>query len=178
MRIISGKYRGKKINPPGNLPLRPTTDFAKEGLFNYLNNKLDFDGLKILDLFCGTGNITYEFASRGVKEITCVEVNFKCAEFIKRTIAQLGASGIKVVSSDVFKFLGYTNQVYDLIFADPPYDLEQTKLLPAIIFDNKLLKQGGYLVIEHPDNKDFSDNVFFQEKRNYGKVNFSFFQNK
>lgn len=178
MRIISGKFRGKKIIPPGNLPVRPTTDFAKEALFNYLSNNFDFEGLKIVDLFCGTGNITYEFASRGVHDITCVEVNFKCTEFIKRTINQLQISTIKVINSDVFKFINYSNEKYDIIFADPPYDLDKTKELPEKIFEKQLLKEDGLLIIEHPEEKDFSDNPHFDEKRRYGKVNFSFFQNK
>lgn len=174
MRIISGKYKGKKINPPGNLPLRPTTDFAKEGLFNYLSNKVSFKNLKVLDLFCGTGNITYEFASRGIEDITCVESNYKCTEFIKRTSAELGIH-IRVVNTDVFKFLSFNNDQYDLIFADPPYNLEQTGLIADLIFEKKLLKKEGYLIIEHPKEKDFSAHPFFDEKRNYGKVNFSFF---
>ncbi|HET6245020.1 MAG: 16S rRNA (guanine(966)-N(2))-methyltransferase RsmD [Bacteroidetes bacterium] len=178
MRIISGKYRGKKINPPNNLPVRPTTDYAKEALFNCLANKIDFEDIKVLDLFCGTGNITFEFASRGVEDLTCVEINFKCAEFIKRTVLELKAKGIKVITSDVYKFISYSSDKYDLIFADPPYDMQETLFLADRIFEKQLLNKNGYLVIEHPEDKDFSNNHFFEERRKYGKVNFSFFHNK
>ena len=176
MRIISGKYKGKKITPPGNLRLRPTTDFAKEGLFNYLNNKINFEGLSVLDLFCGTGNITYEFASRGAEAITCVEANYKSSEFIKKTIPSLADSNIKVLNGDVFKFIASDNNTYDLIFADPPYDLQQTQTIPDLIFERKLLNKDGILILEHPKEKNFSSHPFFDEMRSYGKVHFSFFQ--
>ena len=175
MRIISGKYKGKKINPPGNLHLRPTTDFAKEGLFNYLNNRINFEGISVLDLFCGTGNITYEFASRGAEHITCVEANYKCSEFIKKTIQSLSDSNIKVINTDVFKFITSDNNTYDLIFADPPYDLQQTQILPELLFERKLLNKEGIFILEHPKEKNFSDHPFFEEMRSYGKVLFSFF---
>lgn len=179
MRIISGTYKGRTIHTPKNLPVRPTTDFAKESLFNILNNYIDFEGLKVLDLFCGTGNITYEFASRGSDGITSVDNNYHCCEFVKKTVAALKMQQVKVVKSDVFSFLNRIIDSYDLIFADPPYSLEPEKFkaIHQLVFGNNLLKPGGRLIIEHGERIDFSKYQYFTEHRKYGNVNFSFFYN-
>jgi 16S rRNA (guanine966-N2)-methyltransferase len=177
MRIIRGKFKGRKINAPAGLPTRPTTDFAKEGLFNYLENRLELEGLKVLDLFSGTGNISFELASRGALNITSIENNYKAAEFIRKTVNELGIENFRAIKQDVFKFLGFTKEKFDLIFADPPYDLPQGGMVPQIIYDRTLLNSGGYLIFEHSDDKSYSDHPWFTDQRNYGKVNFSFFLN-
>lgn len=175
MRIISGKYKGRKIEPSGNLPVRPTTDFAKEGLFNVLNNMVDFEGLEVLDLFAGTGNISFEFISRGCASVLAVEQNYNCTKFIKSMAEKLNEHNVRVQNSDVFRFLGFATHPFDLIFADPPFDLDNARLLPSIIFERKLLKEGGMLIVEHAERIDFSQLPHFTQTRHYGKVNFSFF---
>jgi 16S rRNA (guanine966-N2)-methyltransferase len=177
MRIIRGKYKGRKIIAPSGLPTRPTTDFAKEGLFNYLENRIEIEGLKILDLFSGTGNISYELASRGASEITSIENNFKAVDFIRRTAQNLNIPNFRAIKQDVFKFIGFTKEKFDLIFADPPYDLSQGVMVPQIVYERELLNPGGYLIFEHSDNHSFADHPWFVDQRNYGKVNFSFFIN-
>ena len=176
MRIIRGNLQGRKIIAPKNLPVRPTTDFAKEGLFNFLENTIDFENLKVLDLFSGTGNITYEFASRGAGDITSVDSNFHCVTFIRNTIEKFGLKNVKVIKNDVFRFLGFCRESYDLIFADPPYDMVRTELIPEIVFKKELLKKEGFLIVEHSDQTDLSASPRFVEKRMYGKVNFSIFK--
>lgn len=178
MRIISGTHKGRRINPPKNLPVRPTTDFAKESLFNILNNYIDFEGLKVLDLFCGTGNITFEFASRGSTYITSVDDNYQCCEFVKKTITEIKMPQVKVIKSDAFSFLKKIANKYQLIFSDPPYEMEWQKfeLIPELVFDKKLLQPEGILIIEHGVNTDFSKHPDFWEHRKYGNVNFSFFK--
>ena len=175
MRIIHGSLQGRKIIAPKNLPVRPTTDFAKEGLFNFLDNTINFENLKVLDLFSGTGNITYEFASRGAGEITNVDTNYHCVTFIRETIEKFGLKNIKVIKNDVFRFLGFCRESYDLIFADPPYDLIRIELIPRIVFEKNILNKGGLLVVEHSEQTDLSGSSHFIEKRTYGKVNFSIF---
>ena len=177
MRIISGKLKGRSIVATANLPVRPTTDFAKESLFNILNNHIDYDGLTVLDLFCGTGNISYEFASRGVEAITAVDDNFKCTSFVKETAEKFGLANIKVVKYDAFQFLKSTPFTFDIIFADPPYEMEKIESVAEIIFEKKLLNIGGWLIIEHSDKTKLSALPFFYESRTYGKVNFSIFKN-
>lgn len=177
MRIIGGSHKGRNIIAPGNLPVRPTTDFAKEGLFNMLANKIDFEGMEILDLFAGTGNITYEFASRGAKNVLAVDINFHCTTFIRSTAEKLKLENIRVIKSDVFRFVNTCNQSFDLIFSDAPYDLEKVKELPDKIFEKKLLKAEGLLIVEHSEEHNFATHPHFSEHRNYGKVNFSFFKN-
>ena len=176
MRIISGKYRGKRIVAPKRLPVRPTTDMAKEGLFNILNNRYFFNELNVLDLFTGTGNISYEFASRGVLHITAVDQNAHCVRFVAQTSASLG-SEIKTVKSDALKFLHDTGQTLDIIFADPPYAFtakECEKIVEAI-FKKDLLSQDGLLIIEHAPQTDLCSLPHFQESRKYGSSVFSFF---
>lgn len=177
MRIVSGKHRGRVVYPPKNLPVRPTTDFAKESIFNILNNHFEFDGLKILDLFAGTGNISYEFASRGCGEITAVDMNYSCCEFIKKTAAAFGMKEIKVIKADVFGFLKKTTGGFHIIFADPPYELEKIRDLPEIVFSAELLKPDGWLIVEHGPDTDISHLPRFSEQRTYGNVNFSIFIN-
>jgi 16S rRNA (guanine966-N2)-methyltransferase len=177
MRIIGGNLKGIRINPPKNLPVRPTTDMAKESLFNILNNLIDFEGIAILDLFSGTGNISFEFASRGAAEITCVDRNFGCFNYLKRTATELKLESINALKGDVFNFLETETQSYDLIFADPPYDLSTIPLIAPLIFERKLLKPDGILVIEHKSTQDLHQHPNFTEKRKYGFSAFSFFRN-
>ena len=176
MRIVSGSHKSKRINAPKNLPVRPTTDMAKEGLFNIINNRYYFNQIRVLDLFSGTGNIAYEFASRGTKHIFCVDKNYNSVRFIKDTAQELNFNAIETVQIDSFKFLSHHNKVYDIIFADPPYQMNNLKELITMVFEKKILTQEGTLILEHSKEHDFSKQTFFIEKRRYGKVNFSFFQ--
>jgi len=180
VRIISGSLKGRSIIAPSNLPTRPTTDFAKEGLFNMLQSRLDKDysELAILDLFCGTGNISYEFASRGCKALTCVEVDFKCFEFIRKTMTAFALPGVKVVRNDVFLFLKICKIKFDIIFADPPYEMPNIEKIHQQVFERQLLKSGGMLIIEHGVKTNLGKLPHFVEKRSYGNVNFSIFELK
>jgi 16S rRNA (guanine966-N2)-methyltransferase len=177
MRIISGIHKGRVVHPPKNLPVRPTTDFAKESIFNILNNHFEFEGLKILDLFCGTGNITYEFASRECGDITGVDSNYSWCEFVKKTSSDFKMHAIKVIKSDAFAFLKRANLPYHIIFCDPPYDMANFELLPELVFTNKLLKPNGWLIVEHGPTTDLSKLPHFKEHRSYGNVNFAIFEN-
>ena len=178
MRIISGIHGGRKINPPAKMPhTRPTTDIAKEGLFNILQNNLDIDTLKVLDLFGGTGCISYEVASRGAPEITIVEKDDKMYDFIKKTATELGFENFNVVRSDVFRFMDTTNQQYDLIFAGPPYALTTIDELPKKVFEKGLLKPGGWFVLEHTPRNDYKNFAHYKTERNYGSTIFSIFIN-
>lgn len=178
MRIISGKFRGKILIAPRNLPVRPTTDFAKEALFNLLGNQLDFDAVSVLDLFAGTGNISYEFASRGVTNITCVDASHHCTRFIKNTAEKLQLEGVHAIKADAIKFVAKAYKSWDVIFADPPYDFENyTGLIEAVFSGNALLEDGVF-VLEHPAEQDFSEHANFEKTRKYGRVCFSFFKNK
>lgn len=178
MRIISGTNKGKRLVAPKKLPVRPTTDMAKEALFNILNNTFQFSQLSILDLFSGTGNIAYEFASRGSKEITAVDANYDCVKFIKKTAQELDFN-ISTIKSDVFKFLEKAYVKADIIFADPPYDFEELEFLkiPQIVFEKNLLNQNGQLIIEHSKHTNLSNFPNFIEARRYGGSVFSFFEN-
>ncbi|MGB3947780.1 MAG: RsmD family RNA methyltransferase [Bacteroidia bacterium] len=178
MRIIGGTYKGRVLHPPKNLPVRPTTDFAKESLFNILNNHIDFDGLKVLDLFCGTGNITFEFFSRGSNDITSVDSNYQCCDFVKKTVNSLQMTNVKTIKSDVFVFLNKAFAKYDLVFADPPYAMEPEKFarIPQLVFEKQMLNTNGWLIVEHGQNINFTTHPFFTEHRKYGNVNFSFFR--
>lgn len=175
MRIVSGTHRGRTFTPPPNLPVRPTTDFAKESLFNILNNYFEFEYLRVLDLFSGTGSISYEFASRGCKDITAVDGNFKCFSYIKSTADKFRFDSIKVVKSDVFAFLRSGKKPYNVIFADPPYDMGSMADIPAIVFENKLLEPEGWLIIEHSADTDFSQHERLWDQRKYGNTIFSIF---
>ena len=176
MRIISGSHKGRLIQPPANLPVRPTTDMAKESLFNILNNKIDFEDLTALDLFAGTGSISFELASRGAKEITAVDLNYKCVEYISYAAAKFNFNNIRTVRANAIAFLGFCKVQYDLIFADPPYDMIDVASIPDIVSEKKLLKENGLFVLEHSRDVEFSKHKTFLEHRNYGKVNFSFFK--
>lgn len=178
MRIIGGSHKGKILKVPVGLPVRPTTDYAKEALFNILNNKVDIEDLTVLDLFAGTGNITLEFASRGAADITSVDIDQKCIAFIKKMSLELGFKNIKVIKDDCFRFIKENNGMYDLIFCDAPYDNEKLKELAQLISENKLLKEDGLLIIEHPERINFKSDLEVVDHRNYGKVNFSFFKHK
>ncbi len=175
MRIVSGSLKGRRISAPDNLPARPTTDLAKESLFNILNNHIDFDEIEVIDLFAGIGSISYEFASRGVKRVVAVEQNPKCADFIRKTIEQLKIEQLTVLRENVFTFIDRGRMTADLIFADPPYDLPNLNSIPNLIFEKNILRPNGILVLEHSKSNDFSAHPRFTEVRKYGKVHFSFF---
>jgi 16S rRNA (guanine(966)-N(2))-methyltransferase RsmD len=178
MRIIGGRLKGLRLNPPANLPVRPTTDVAKEALFNILYNQIDFENISVLDLFSGTGNISLEFASRGVPNICSVDRDFGCYNYLKTLIKQYNLPEIKPVKSDVFRFLETETESYNLIFADPPYDLPQINIIAKTIFDQNLLKPDGFLIIEHPSMKKLDNHPNYIEQRKYGSSSFSFFQKK
>ncbi len=175
MRVIGGKYRGKYFNAKG-FKSRPTTDKAKEGLFNILNNRYYFEDLKVLDLFSGTGCISYEFASRGSNDVTLVEMNFHHLRSINTFLKEEGINEIKTIKADVFKFLKNYQDSFDLIFADPPFDLKKITEIPDAVFSTEILKDDGLLIVEHPSDVDFSSHVRFKELRSYSAVNFSFFE--
>ena len=177
MRIISGKFKGRRIFPPKNLPVRPTTDMSKEALFNVLNNHFDFEGLKILDLFSGTGNISFEFASRGSDNITSVDADFGCVKFIKQ-VAEEYDFNIAAMRSDVFKFLEKNTNSYDIIFADPPYALDQKTFenIVTLVFKQELLREDGMMVIEHSKYTKLDHMIHFSFKKSYGGSIFSFFE--
>lgn len=177
MRIISGKYKGRRIFPPKNLPVRPTTDMSKEALFNVLNNHFSFEGLKVLDLFSGTGNISYEFASRGCDNITSVDGDFGCVKFIKE-VAEEYDFNIAAMKSDVFKFLEKNNTSYDIIFADPPYALDQKTFerIVLLVFERELLREEGMMIIEHSKYTKMDHLIHFSFKKTYGGSIFSFFE--
>lgn len=174
MRIISGYLKGRRL-PATELPARPTTDMAKEALFDILKNLVDYDETKALDLFAGTGNISYEMISRGCKHVLAVEKNPKCAEYIREVGKYLKIDNLMVLKTDVFQFLKTAKNDFDLIFADPPYDLPELASLPSKIFEAGILRTGGWFILEHPQQYDFSESPFFHRHRNYGKVNFTFF---
>lgn len=177
MRIISGKYKSRRIIAPSKLPVRPTTDMAKEALFNILNNSYYFDEITFLDLFAGTGNISYEFASRGCEKITAIDGNFGCVQFISKTADELDLH-ITALKSDVFSFLEKTPLKSDVIFADPPYDmpLEDFERITQLVFKNELLLEDGVLIVEHAKQSDLSHLPNFTNKRKYGGSVFSFFE--
>ncbi len=177
MRIISGKHKSRRINAPNNLPVRPTTDMAKEALFNILNNIYYFNKISVLDLFAGIGSISFEFASRGTKQIISVDQHPGCIKFLDKTIEDLNFE-IQTIKSDVYSFLEKTNQKFDVIFADPPYDFSDEKFqkLIDLIFENNLLNEDGMLIIEHSKQTDLSQDSFFQKSKKYGGNMFSFFE--
>ena len=176
MRIISGEYGGRRINPPSKMPhTRPTTDVAKEGLFNVLQHKIDMEGMKTLDLFGGTGSISYELASRGAGDLTIVEKDSTMYEFIRKTIRDLGIENIKAVKMDVFKFIEHCDEKFDFIFAGPPYALTNIDDLPHLIFGRELVNKNGWFVLEHTPRNDYKKFPFYATERNYGTTIFSIF---
>ena len=177
MRIIGGRLKGKTVNPPAGYKARPTTDFAKEGLFNTLDNEFFFDDLAVLDLFGGTGSIAFEFASRGAGQVISVEMNPVNAAFIKKTAASLGLSQtVQVVHHNVFDFLQICTRRFDIVFADPPYALEGLDTLPDRILEKGLVFPEGYLVLEHPGEYNFAAHPSFVKEKKYGNVHFSYFR--
>jgi 16S rRNA (guanine(966)-N(2))-methyltransferase RsmD len=176
LRIIGGKYRGRRIDPPAGLKARPTTDFAREGLFNILNNRVDFESSDVLDLFAGTGSISYEFVSRGAASVHLVEKDLRHIAGIRKIIRDLGLENIKTVHIDTRAFLKTCTVKYDIVFADPPYDLPWLKEIPDLVTGSGVIKEDGMLILEHPGNMNFSSHPLFFEHRNYGGVNFSFFR--
>ena len=176
MRIITGKFRRKQIHPPANLPVRPTTDFAKESLFNILNNLVDIESLNVLDLFAGTGSISYEFFSRGSEMVTAIDIDPHCVAFINKMALTMNAENLEAIREDVFQFLRHPFGEYDLVYADPPYDMEGTDSLPDLVFGSGILKGNGLFVLEHSKGHDFSLHPGFDQHRKYGNVHFSFFR--
>jgi len=178
VRIIGGDHKGRRIHAPAGLPVRPTTDMAKEALFNILHNYYDFEGIKVLDLFAGIGSISYEFASRDAAEVHSVEMNPRCVNFITETSRKLDLKNLFVIRANVFTYLKRSGKNFDIIFADPPYDLEGIETIPDLVFENDLLDKDGWLIVEHPSDIDFSEHPNLDQQRKYGKVNFSMFSNK
>lgn len=175
MRIISGIFKGKPLHPGKDFKARPTTDFAKEGLFNILANRWDFEELDVLDLFSGTGSISFEFASRESLSIEAVEMDFKNAGYIQKTAKELKFSQLKVYKMNVFRFIKFCSRRYDIIFADPPYDMEGIAMIPQLVLDKLMLKPGGVLILEHSKKINFANHPNLKDHRSYGSVNFSFF---
>lgn len=179
MRIIGGEWGGRKINPPAKMPYtRPTTDIAKEGLFNIIQSNRELEGLKTLDLFGGTGSISFELASRGATDLTIVEKDPQMLAFIRKTSETLGLTQLKIIHSDVFRFLKNTKEQYDFIFAGPPYALETIDQLPELVSAGHLLKEKGWFVLEHTPRNGYSGHPLFVTERNYGTTLFSIFINK
>ncbi len=179
MRIISGEWGGRRINPPSKMPhTRPTTDIAKEGLFNVIENNLDLTECVTLDLFGGTGSISYELASRGAKELTVVEKDPAMYEFIKKTADSIGMKNAKILKADVFRFMEQTKEKYDLIFAGPPYALTNIDDLPSLVFKYQLLKPNGWFILEHTPRNNYKSFEGYRTERNYGTTIFSIFINK
>ena len=178
MRIVGGKYRGRVFSPGKTFKARPTTDMAKESLFNVLQNSVDFETIRALDLFSGTGSISYEFASRGCTDVTAVEINPSHLQFIKEVIEKLGEKNIRLVKSNVFVFAKRIHEQFDLIFADPPYDHPNFAEVADLIFRNNLLKPGGLFILEHSGQFDYSKHPNFKELRCYGSVHFTLFEDE
>ena len=176
MRIISGKYKSRRIQVPANLKARPTTDFARESLFNVLNNLIDWEETTALDLFSGTGSVAFEFVSRGCPFVISVEANQNHYNFICKTQDILEAKELFPIKADVFKYLQSVNQKFDLIFADPPYDLPELKKIPQLVLEKNILKEDGMFVMEHSKNYNFSEHPHFVKEKKYGNVHFSFFE--
>lgn len=175
MRIIHGEHSGRRIHLPKRLRARPTTDQARESLFNILNNRYELDGYRVLDLFAGTGSISYEFASLGCKSIISIDKDSFHVASIKKNCDEIGLSAISVIRSDVFRFLASSGSKFDMIFADPPYDMKNLKDIPDIIIDSGCLATDGLLILEHGPSNNFNDHKALDETRKYGKVHFSFF---
>ncbi len=178
MRIISGTLKGIPLKRPSNLKLRPTTDFAKEGLFNILNNMIHFELIQVLDLFTGAGNIALEFFSRGSQSIVAVDFQAKHIEAIKPDILKFQINNLQLIKEDALKYLKQTNQKFDVIFADPPFDFDKTLDIHPIVFERQLLNPNGLLVIEHGHDKNFENLNYYLKTKNYGSVYFSFFINQ
>ena len=177
MRIITGKYKGRHFDIPRTFKARPTTDFAKENIFNVMNGYVDFDGADALDLFAGTGSITLEMLSRGCREVVSVEADRDHAAFIRQCLKKIDADNNILIRGDVFRFMKTCRRQFDFVFADPPSALQELPTITALVFEYGLLKPGGVLVFEHGKHNDFSTLPHFVEHRAYGSVNFSIFRN-
>jgi 16S rRNA (guanine(966)-N(2))-methyltransferase RsmD len=177
MRIIGGTLKAIRFQPPQDIPTRPTTDFAKEALFSVIDNNYNFDNIKVLDLFGGTGSITYEFSSRGCTDITCIEIFPKCANFIKKTVEELKLKGVKVLQMDVFDFIRNNSASYDVIFAGPPYPLQNLDTIPDLIFEHKLVEGLGWFILEHNPDHNFEKHAHYFKCKKYGTTIFSIFVN-
>jgi len=175
VRIISGSHKGRRFNPPKGFNSRPTTDIARESLFNILSNTYQIDGLIAIDLFAGSGGVSFEFASRGAEKVISIEKSFPVFKHIIKLANEFGLDQIRVIKKDVFSWLKSTDERGDIIFADPPFDLEQIKELPSIIFEKKMIKSGGCFILEHPANLSFDEHKEYSHTKKYGAVNFSFF---
>lgn len=175
LRIIGGEKGGIIIHAPANLPVRPTTDRAKESLFNILHNHFDLENIKALDLFSGTGNMAYEFASRGATKVVSVDINFNCYNFIKQSKSKLGFNNLEVLKADVFKYLQKCEDSFDIIFADAPYDLARIPEIPNLVLDKNMLNPGAWLIVEHGSELDLSKHPRIKEVRKYGQSTFSIF---
>lgn len=176
MRIISGELGRRRIHPPAEMPhTRPTTDIAKEGLFNIIENNLEIDTLKTLDLFGGTGSISYELASRGARDLTIIEKDSKMVDFIKKTSKELKLDNFRIIKMDVFRFIAQCTDKFDFIFAGPPYALANIDDLPRLIFENRLLNKKGWFVLEHTPRNEYKNFPFYTTQRNYGTTVFSIF---
>jgi 16S rRNA (guanine966-N2)-methyltransferase len=176
VRIISGQWKGRNILAPKNLPVRPTTDFAKTALFNILANHFDFQSISVLDLFCGTGNISYEFASRGTTAITCVDENIRCVKFVESTFEKLKFPTARIIKSDVFSFINHCEETFDIVFADPPFDLKKTDELPGLVLSKNLLTESGWLIVEHQAKRKLESSTQPDEIRVYSNCAFSIYK--
>jgi 16S rRNA (guanine966-N2)-methyltransferase len=175
VRIISGKYKRRTFHPPAGLPVRPTTDFAKTGLFNILNNLTEIEGSAVLDLFAGTGNIGFEFISRGAASVTAVDREKKCLEFIRTVKEKLDVKELRTVRADISNFIKRETGKYDIIFADPPFDMQNKKDLAEMVLKSDLLNDDGIFILEHPEEEVLDSIPGFSSSRKYGNVTFSFF---
>ena len=175
MRIVSGRFKGRIFTPPKNIKARPTTDIAKEGLFNIISNYYNFEEITVLDLFSGTGSISFEFASRGCQSVHLVEMDFTHFNFINKVKGELKLDQITPIRHNAFKFLKNCKLQFDIIFADPPYDIQGIEQIPEQVFAHQLLKPNGWLIVEHSKRTDLSSLINYKETRNYGNVHFSFF---
>jgi 16S rRNA (guanine(966)-N(2))-methyltransferase RsmD len=175
MRVISGKYKSRRFSPPKNFPSRPTTDSAKEGLFNILDNRLDLEDADVLDMFAGTGNISLEFLSREAKYVLSVDSHFVSFKYMKKSMFEVGAENWKVIKNDVFKYVPKLDKQFDIVFADPPFGLKNIYDIPALILESTVLKDDGLLIVEHGRETVFTKSYGFESERNYGGVYFSFF---
>jgi len=176
VRIISGTLKGRNIIAPANLPVRPTTDFAKTGLFNILNNYFDFENISVLDLFCGIGSISLEFASRGTKDIICVDDHTGCLKFIKSTAEKFSLHGMSTMKSDAFSYLKHVSRKFDIVFADPPFESQDTDRLPDLVMEKNLLNENGWLVVEHQSKRKLDSKVQPFQVRKYGNCTFSIYE--
>ncbi len=176
MRVVTGKYKGRRFDIPRTFKAHPTTDFAKENLFNVLMKYIDLEGKKCLDLFAGTGGISLEMLSRGAQEVVSVEIDREHMAFIRQCLDKINETNCTTICGDVFRYIKTCRQQFDLIFADPPYDLAKLGTLPELILQGELLAEGGIFVLEHGKKNDFAQHPRFVEQRVYGKVNFSIFR--